>query len=168
MDSEPVYVLDANIFIEAYKRYYAFDIVPAFWRSIKQQAEAGRIKSIDRVFQEISAFPGKDDLKMWATSEFVNYFASTEMEEVFQSFREVMNWSVAQSQFTEAARAEFATIADSWLIAYAKAYNYVIVTHELFSAESKRRIPIPNVCRHFAIPCINTFDLLRRLKVRID
>jgi len=30
--SELQYILDANVFIEAYKRYYAFDLCPGFWR----------------------------------------------------------------------------------------------------------------------------------------
>lgn len=115
MNPGTVYVLDANIFIEACKRYYAFDIVPAFWEAIRQRAEAGHIQSIDRVCQEISAFPGKDDLKTWAADEFINYFVSTQTGEVIQSFRDVMNWSVQQSQFTEAAKNEFASVADSWL-----------------------------------------------------
>ena len=35
MGSDLQYILDANVFIEAYKRYYAFDLCPGFWRSIE-------------------------------------------------------------------------------------------------------------------------------------
>ena len=31
MRAPVVYVLDANVFIEAARRYYAFDLVPRFW-----------------------------------------------------------------------------------------------------------------------------------------
>jgi len=31
-----VYVLDANVFIEAARRYYAFDIAPKFWDTLIQ------------------------------------------------------------------------------------------------------------------------------------
>ena len=46
------YVLDANVFIEAARRYYAFDLAPVFWESILQHAAHGRIYSIDRVKKE--------------------------------------------------------------------------------------------------------------------
>lgn len=58
-------------------------------------------------------------------------------------------------------------VADSWLIAMAKAYQYTIVTHEEYKSDIKRKIPIPNVCRAFDIPYINTFEMLRRLGVRL-
>jgi len=35
------YVLDANVFIEAARRYYAFDIAPPFWESLVQHAANG-------------------------------------------------------------------------------------------------------------------------------
>lgn len=43
------YVLDANVFIEAARRYYAFDLAPAFWRALIKHAIQGRVLSIDRI-----------------------------------------------------------------------------------------------------------------------
>ena len=43
------YVLDANVFIEAARRYYAFDLAPKFWESLVLHAADGRIQSIDRI-----------------------------------------------------------------------------------------------------------------------
>lgn len=83
------------------------------------------------------------------------------------SYREIINWAVMQPQYTEAAKAEFASVADSWLIATAKTYNCVLVTHEVFDENIKRKIPIPNVCRNFNIPYMNTFDMLRKLNVKM-
>lgn len=47
--SDLVYVLDANVFIEAARRYYAFDLAPKFWDSLIEQVDCGVIESIDRV-----------------------------------------------------------------------------------------------------------------------
>jgi len=47
--SDLQYILDANVFIEAYKRYYAFDLCPGFWRSIEHYGAQGKLASIDRV-----------------------------------------------------------------------------------------------------------------------
>lgn len=167
MSSGSLYLLDANIFIEAYKRYYAFDIAPSFWRLIKQHAEAGQIISIDRILQELTAFPDQDALKVWASTEFSPWFISTDNHEVITTYREVINWAVSQSQYTDAAKAEFASVADSWLIASAKTYNCVLVTHELYDANIKRKIPIPNVCQNFNIPYMNTFEMLRCLSAKL-
>ena len=70
------YVFDANVFIEAARRYYAFDLAPRFWESLVEHANNGRIESVDRVKQELER--GKDELAEWADSCFVHAFASTD------------------------------------------------------------------------------------------
>jgi len=47
VNGDPIYVLDANVFIEAARRYYAFDIAPAFWANLNYQATRRRIQSIE-------------------------------------------------------------------------------------------------------------------------
>ena len=70
-----IFVLDSSIFIEAHKRYYAFDIAPTFWKKLIDLANDGKICSIDRVKKELTK--GNDDLKQWAESSFDEYFHST-------------------------------------------------------------------------------------------
>ena len=41
MSSKTVFLLDTNVLVEAYKRYYSFDIAPSFWAATKLSAEAG-------------------------------------------------------------------------------------------------------------------------------
>ena len=161
------YLLDANIFIYAHRKYYAFDIVPSFWSELKRCAEAGHIISLDRIKREIDDYPETDALKKWANREFSSYFVSTDNKEVISAYQEIINWAVAQPQFTAAAKDQFARVADSWLIAAAKAFDCILVTHELFDENVRRKIPIPNVCRHFGIPYIDTFDMLRGLKIQL-
>jgi len=60
---DPVYVLDANVFIEAARRYYAFDVAPAFWNGLVHHAARGGIKSIDKIKQELERV--SDDLADW-------------------------------------------------------------------------------------------------------
>ncbi|OGW18294.1 MAG: hypothetical protein A3G93_02425 [Nitrospinae bacterium RIFCSPLOWO2_12_FULL_45_22] len=92
------YVLDANVFIEAAKRYYAFDLAPGFWQALIQHAQNGAICSIDRVKAEIDK--GKDALKDWANNHFHTWFEQTEEEDVLQAYRQIMEWAIRQSQFT--------------------------------------------------------------------
>ena len=167
MTDLPVYLLDANVFMQAARQYYAFDIAPLFWQALLTQAASGRVRSIDRVKDEIDK--GKDDLKQWANGGFHRWFESTGQDDVVEAYREIMVWAYNQSQYTNSAKAEFARHdnADSWLVAYAKARECVVVTHEQFDANVKRRIPVPNVCRAFDIRYDDTFQMLRALGVRL-
>ena len=160
------YVLDTNVFIEAARRYYAFDLAPVFWESILHHAANGRIYSIDRVKVELER--GKDELAEWATSQFSNAFASTDEEDVTNSYASVMGWVRAQGQFSDAAKADFADGADGWLVAYAMSKSQIVVTHEVLDPGIKRKVPIPNVCEAFSVSYVDTFAMLRELGVRFS
>lgn len=166
MTDHPVYVLDTNVFIEAARRYYAFDFAPAFWEALVRHAGDGRLSSINFVKQEIER--GRDDLAAWARSGFSEWFDPTDQKDVIQAYRDVMAWVQQQSQFSDEAKAEFASGADGWLIAYAKAKGRTLVTHEQFSRDVRRKVPIPNVCQAFGVQCADTFAMLRDLGVRFQ
>jgi hypothetical protein len=157
------YVLDANVFIEAAKRYYAFDIVPSFWQKLLDHAENGQLLSIDRVKDELL----RADLKTWASNTFYEFLASTSDADIIDVYREIMTWSQNQTQFTDAAKAQFASVADGWLIAYALAKGCVVVTHEQYDQNIKRKIKIPNACHAFDLRYIDTFQMMRELGVRL-
>ncbi len=165
MNAPPSYLLDANVFIEAARRYYAFDLVPRFWTSLEQLAQEGRVRSVDRVKQEL--VKGHDRLAEWAARDFVHGFASTDTAEVLAEFRRVIAWVTAQAQFSDAAKQQFASGADGWLVAHAKANGGVAVTQEQLSVDVRRRVPIPNVCKAFAVRYVDTFEMLRELGVRL-
>jgi hypothetical protein len=162
-----VYVLDANVFIEAARRYYAFDIAPKFWDSLIQHAANGVIESIDRVL-EPELNKGKDELAIWANGDFSHAFCSTDEDDVIESYKKVMAWVQSQSQFNDAAKAEFANEPDGWLVAYAVAKGRVVVTHEVLASDARRKVPIPNVCEPFRVRYVDTFVMLRELGVRFS
>lgn len=161
-----IYLLDANVFIEAARRYYAFDIAPPFWEILVHHAANELLHSIDRVKHELER--GKDELASWATNQFNDAFASTDEEDVIESYSEIMSWVQAQGQFLDAAKADFATGADGWLVAYAKAKDRIIVTHEQPANDARRKVPIPNVCEAFGVSYVDTFEMMRRLGVRFS
>lgn len=113
---DSVYVLDANVLIEAKRRYYAFDLVPDFWKGLIWHANAGRIRSIDRVRKELERGSPDDELLAWANNCFRHAFAPTNGEDVVGAYRALMKWSFEQDQFLDAAKAEFAVKADAWLL----------------------------------------------------
>ena len=167
MSDSPIYLLDSNVFIQAKRQYYAFDIAPAFWQALISLADSGNVKSIDRVKNEIDR--GKDDLSIWINGEFRDAFATTDDPEVLAAYSDIIAWSQKQIQFSDAAKAEFARLdnADAWVVACAVAYEYVVVTHEEFKRDARQRIPIPNVCLEFGVSYIDTFQMLRALDVKL-
>jgi len=81
----------------------------------------------------------------------------------------IIEWSHNEPQYLESAKREFAesSNADAWVIAYAMHVDGIVVTQESYSPEIKRKIPIPNVCKDFDIPYMDTFEMLRNLNVQI-
>lgn len=107
MTDAPTYVLDANVFIEAKRRYYAFDICPGFWDSLVWHQSAGRVWTIDRIKEELEH--GKDDLASWGDNRVPEAcFASTNEPDVVEWFGIMVAWVQAQAQFLPEAKDEFA------------------------------------------------------------
>jgi hypothetical protein len=62
-----MYLLDANVFIDAKNRYFAFDIVPAFWDWLVVQHQAANVFTVQAVYDEIVG--GGDDLAAWMKAQ---------------------------------------------------------------------------------------------------
>jgi len=161
----PVYLLDTNVFVTAAETYYAFDIAPGFWNALVEQAKAGHVLSIDRVREELER--QEDTLSDWARTTFNQWFASTNQADVVEVYRGIIEWVIRQEQFRDYAKVQFARGADGWLIAYAKAKRCIVVTHEQFSSDAQKKVPIPNVCRQFGVPYVDTFIMLRNCGIRL-
>lgn len=59
-----MYLLDANVLIEAKNRYYAFDIAPGFWVWLDLAHQQSLACSIKAVRDEL--LDGNDELADWA------------------------------------------------------------------------------------------------------
>ena len=157
------YLLDANVFIEAKRRYYSFDICPGFWECLKVYNDNDQLCSIDRVKNELTS--GGDDLAEWASNTIdPAFFHSTNQADTIAEYGNMVAWVFTQSQFKQEAKDEFANVADGWLIAYAKANDLILVTHEVANPGIKRKVPMPNVCEVFDVEYMNTFEMLSVLK----
>ena len=165
----PVYVLDANVFVQAHRHHYAFEICPGFWDCLVHHHQGARIGSIDRIRAEIVA-GDEDALEIWVkTTAPKTLFASTGVPTVVGNFAAMVQWVEAQPQFKREAKDQFAQVADGWLAAFAKSrLNHVVVTHEELSLDAKKRVPLPNVCKQFGVEYIDTFTMPKRLKARFE
>ncbi len=95
-----MYLLDANVFIQAKNLHYGFDFCPAFWEWLVKQHEAETVFSVEKVLDELKA--GADPLSEWAEAR-PDFFVKPN-EAVVPSLQAVSNWAVV-GQF------EFAPIA---------------------------------------------------------
>jgi len=164
------YCLDANVYIEAHRRYYAFDIAPGFWEAFAEWATQGVIRSPLPVYGEITL--SKDQLAEWATAHKESLFVVPD-ESTVSAYGGIADLVVRhyEPQHVQV----FLSGADPWVIAHAKAHGLTVVTMEGIRAEqlSKKsslisgQIKIPNICQRVGVKFINTFDLLRLLKLTL-
>ena len=165
-----LYCLDTNVYIEAHRRYYAFDIAPGFWDAFADWAAQGIICSPLPVYDEISH--SKDKLAEWAKNNQASLVV-TPGEATVAAYGEIAD--LVERCYEPQHVQVCLNGADPWVVAYAKAYNLVVVTMESLKNEQINKktgliageIKIPNLCQRVGVKFINTFDLLRVLKLTL-
>jgi hypothetical protein len=160
------YIIDADVFITAKNRYYAFDICPAFWKNIIIRHNDGRVCSIDRVKGELLTGRKTEDLVVWVKKEVPeSFFEDVDDEAIADKYSQIMLWSHRHPQYTDAAKAKFATGADGWLVAFGAIRHSIVVTNEGSAPNSKHEFKLPDVCQKFGVEHRDTFQMLRELAV---
>lgn len=157
------FIIDSNIFIQTHKDLPC-DIWCSFWNNFETLLGSGDVVSIAKVYDEISR--GNDDLLSW-----VNQHTSKDIfieidNDVMMCYAELIKWANSQN-FTQTACDTFADVADSYLIATAKAKGLVVVTLEKSNPDSKKRIKIPDACAAVGVRCIDLNTMLREMNVQI-
>ena len=159
-----MYLVDANILIEAKNRYYAFDIAPGFWTWLEHAHEQALACSIEAVGKELR--DGNDELADWARAHD-DFFRPID-QNTTKHFPSLTRWVNSRS-FTPAAITNFASNnADYLLVAYALEHQHVVVTHERPQPSSRARVLIPDACVAMGVTYAGTFQMLRQTKARLD
>ena len=160
-----LYLLDANVLIDANRDYYPIERVPQFWAWLLEMAKSGRVKVPREVYDKV-VNAQTDVLSKWlvANREVIILDESVPVELVQQ----VINQRYA-ADLTDVEHGKLNE--DPFLVAYALAdiANRHIVTTEI-SKPTKTRANrhIPDVCHYpnFNVLCINTFRMIRDLDFR--
>lgn len=166
--SSSIYLLDANIFIQAKNFHYRFDFCQVFWDWIIQAHHAGLVYSIDKVKNELNQYKGKanDPICQWMGDSALKNFFLPDLSDagVRASYAKIMQWISGNSHYTQQAKNEFMQpdVADAFIIAVAMTYGHVIVTHEKSNPDAKKRVLIPDAAKEFGVDCIMIYDLLSR------
>ena len=67
VNSSEKFLIDANTLMTASRFFYAYDLVPSFWKTFEDEIKAGNIVLLDMVKAEIDK--GEDELKQWYLKE---------------------------------------------------------------------------------------------------
>ncbi len=161
-----LYLLDANVLIDANRDYYPIERVPEFWEWLEHHGAAGRVKIPLEIYEEVR--DGKDDLASWIktteVTESLRYAEEVDVELVSKAVSEGYAPDLTDDEILKLGR-------DPFLLAYALASpsSHCIVTTEV-SKPSKRRgnRRLPDVVRDFGIESCNTFEFTRRLDFRTN
>lgn len=168
MSNQTIYLLDANIFITPFQYYYPFDIAKPYWIFLEESMISGTIVVARKVYDEV--MKGTDDLRKWMKGLSINCL-DHRPKNVLNNYKLVLNHIQTETTcYTNKALTEWSqnNTADPWLVAIAMTYGYTMVTLEIpnkmLGTNPCNRAKIPDVCAHFNVPCINLFEMLRKLK----
>jgi len=154
--------------------YYQPDIAPHFWKNLKTLILTGQVKLIDSVYEEIvSKAKTEDWLVKWMKSLKNSVVKASQDYKVINTFEKIAQF--VNKTYTSPHKNIFLNGADPWLIAYAKVYNYTIVSMEVFKNEEidpktgliKGKVKLPNVAQHFKVKVIKVYEAVKILKIQL-
>lgn len=159
-----MYLVDANVLIEAKNRYYAFDIAPGFWAWLDRAHEQAVACSIEAVRNEL--LEGNDELADWARTNAA-FFRAID-QGTTQHFPTLTAWASSRD-ITQAALVDFTgNNADYLLVAYAREHQHVAATHERSQPNARGRVLIPDACIAMGVTTTDTFQMLRQTGAQLD
>ena len=156
-----LYLLDANVLIDANRDYYPLERVPEFWEWLIHMGGSGFAKTPIEQYEEVRG--GTDDLTEWAKDKDVKVALLLKEEADVARVRTV----VEQGYANDLTDDEVERIGqDPFLVAYALAdvSGRCIVTTEVSKPAAQRaNRHVPDICDHFGITRCDTFEFLRAL-----
>ena len=166
------FLIDSNSFMTPYRQYYAFDLVPTFWKELSKRTDSGNLILLDMVKTEIEK--GKDELADWIDNESGFVICSHVVPEIIGKYQEVLQYVQTCGLYKEQALQIWAAndVADAWLIATAAVNNYTLITVEVPSGGLSIKTPnkaakIPDVARAFGVKTENIYYMMRQLGIKI-
>lgn len=147
------YCIDTSALIDAWVRWYPKDVFPTLWDRFEGLLQAGELVAPDEVLEELRQKEG-DTLTAWAlVHKHMFKVTDTNLQEtageILNRFPRLVD---PNSSVTE---------ADPFVIALAQTMNTTVVTGEKATGQLETHPHIPDVCRHYAIKCINILEFIR-------
>ncbi len=160
-----LYLLDANVLIDANRDYYPVERVPEFWDWLLEMGGFGRIKIPQEFFEEvIYPLPPEDrpdPLVEWlkTNKEVIVLDEEPSVDLVARITEEGYASDLSDEEIEEVGR-------DPFLVAYALVDTQercVVTTEQSKPSRSRANRKLPDVSRDFDVRCISTFKLIQEL-----
>lgn len=155
------WLLDTNVFVNAKRDYYGFDVCPGFWDWLDAANASGPVASVRAVYDELVDYG--DQLSEWARAR-PGFFLPVSADDL-PAVAAVNRWANDAPHYDAAAKSEFASAADSFLVAQALAGGHTVVTHEIVK-DTRKKIQIPNAAAELGVSCTLPWHMLRSERAR--
>ena len=157
-----LYLIDANVLIDADRDYYTIHRVPQFWEWLLDQAKADRIKVPLEIYEEV--IRGTGALPDWLRENKAVMVLNGSVDlTLVQNVLARYASNLTDEEVDKIGR-------DPFLIAYALAdpqRRCVVTTESSKPTTQRANRRIPDVCADLDIESYHTFELLRLLDFRI-
>lgn len=161
-----LYLLDANVLIDANRDYYPMSRIPEFWTWLAHHGRLGLIKIPVEVRDEVKE--GTDDLAKWIKrSEVAEALVLADEPDpilVDKAVREGYAPDLTDDEILKLGR-------DPFLIAYAlrnPAEHRIVTTEVSKPSRERANRQLPDAAKRLGIETLNTFELTRQLDFRTD
>lgn len=164
-----MYLLDANVLIEAERTYYSETIAPPFWQWLIKQHQKGNLASVHAVYQEITKAQ-KGYLKEHFSVDAPESFWIKETNPDGLAMQELSNWVQNRDnpRFRERAISDFLSAADYNLVAQAKTLGATVVTREQSEPRAVKRVLIPDACLAVGVDYASPFSMYETLGLKFS
>lgn len=145
------YSIDSSALIEAWRRLYPIDVVPALWEGLDELIAAGDLRATEEVVHEVER--KDDDLLGWINGRpALSVAIDTDIQHI------VARILADHSRLLDTRKGRSG--ADPFVIALARQHGACVVTQEHPTASSSRP-NIPDVCAILGIRTIDVLQLMR-------
>lgn len=163
------YLFDFDSLIVAKNTHYSPDFCSAFWEWIVTGNQQKIFFTIDRVADEFMLGNDGDYLRSFVEEHNEHFVLQTKNDsQCLAKYAQLQNWAntewVNGKNHSKTAKAleVFAKekTADSWLVSYASANGYEIVTNERSSPESQTRVMLPDAATAMGVKVVKLYEVL--------
>ncbi|MFN8804082.1 MAG: DUF4411 family protein [Gemmatimonas sp.] len=159
-----LFLLDANVLIDAARDYYPLDVVPEFWDWLIYQGSINRVKIPVEIYEEVCS--GSDDLARWLKGPEAKGALLFDEERTPAEVNQI----VANGYAADLTDSEVDRIGcDPFLISHCfadRAERCVVTTEVSKPSKTRANRHVPDVCGTFGLRYCNTFVMIRELGFR--
>lgn len=162
-----LYLLDANVLIDAERDYYPMARVPEFWEWLMHMGAGGHVKIPVEIREEIAIAQRGELAKMVRTETFKNALVLDEEPEgrlVAQAVQQGYADDLTEDEVEKLGR-------DPFLIAYAlrdPSSRCIVTTEVSKPTKQGANRHLPDASKALGVQTCNTFELTRRLDFRTN